>query len=321
MLKSAKKRVRRYLTWQMKWVTETIISPATCAAKRPIRLALVPRLYSNFISTAIAGIEKITNNESYNLIISQSLELAAKEKVNAKTMYNSRVDGLLVSLSYDTTDIEHFAPFFGRQIPLIFFDRVPEDKKCTCITIDNRKAAYEVSQHLISRGCKKIAHLTTDSSSNVYRDRLRGYKEALTDHGISFNEAYVILNDLSNQGGADAARHILENNLQPDGIFAANDNCAVGCMQELMKAGISIPDDVAVAGFNNDPVSLVIQPNLTSVNYPGTYLGETAAHHLFSYFKGNSIIQFTNQIILHTELLVRASSNRQPDAKQTEKKL
>ena len=195
---------------------------------------IVPRLDSNFMSTAIAGIEKIASNEGFNLIISQSLELAAKEKVNAKTMYNSRVDGLLVSLAYDTTDIEHFAPFLAKQIPLIFFDRVPEDKKFACITIDNRQAAYEVTKHLVSQGCKKIAHLTADLTSNVYRDRLRGYKDALADNGISFNEAYVILNDLSEPGWCGcrpahigkqfkAGWHICSKRQLCSGLYAATD--------------------------------------------------------------------------------------------------
>src|SRR5687767_10162409 len=97
---------------------------------------IVPRLNSYFMSTVIAGMESVVNTEGYNLIISQSSESAAKEVANAKTMFNNRVDGLLVSLAYDTDDIEHFSPFFKKNIPLIFFDRVMDHPNCTNVLID-----------------------------------------------------------------------------------------------------------------------------------------------------------------------------------------
>src|SRR3954471_19125117 len=103
---------------------------------------IVPRLNSNFMSAVIAGIEQVANNEEYNLVISQSSESATKEAANAKTLFNNRVDGLLVSLAYNTKDLDHFDSFFRKKIPVIFFDRVMEHKNCTNILIDNAAAAY-----------------------------------------------------------------------------------------------------------------------------------------------------------------------------------
>lgn len=271
---------------------------------------IVPRLNSYFMSTVIAGIENVANREGYNLIISQSSESAEKEKLSAKTMFNNRVDGLLVSLAYDTNDISHFDQFSKKNIPVLFFDRTEENKNFTNIVIDNRKAAFEATKHLIEQGCRKIVHITTTPKRNVYVDRLKGYKQALEENNIEFKNENVILGNLSLEAGMDAAGIILKMKSFPDGVLAANDNCAVGCMLALKQGGIRIPEDVAFVGFNNDPVSKVIEPNLTTINYPGHEMGEVAARNLINHLNGTHPIHSTNTIVLRSELIFRASSLR-----------
>ena len=271
---------------------------------------IVPKLNSYFMSTVIAGIESVANTKGFNLIISQSSESAAKEKASFHTMFNNRVDGLLVSLAYDTDDISHFDLFFKKRTPLIFFDRVPEHRQSTNILIDNRKAAYEAINHLIEQGCKRIVHVTATPKRNVYIDRLQGYKQALTEHNINFRDEYIIIGDLSQQAGADAAETIAKMDPLPDGVFVANDNCAVGCMISLKQKGIRIPGDIAFVGFNNDPVSKVVDPNLSTINYPGYEMGEVAARNLIAHLKGVFTIRTTNTIFLRSELIIRASSLR-----------
>lgn len=269
---------------------------------------IVPRLNSNFMSSVIAGIENIANAEGYNLIISQSSERSEKEAANAKTFFNNRVDGLLVSLAYNTNDLSHFEPFFKKNIPVIFFDRVMDHDNSTNILIDNRKASYEATTHLIEQGCKRIIHITAPLQQNVYIDRLKGYKQALAEHKIRFKEKDLIIGNLSLEAGAEAAEIILGMKPLPHGVFVANDNCAVGCMLALKQKGIRIPDDIAFVGFNNDPVSKVIEPNLTTINYSGNEVGEVAARHLIYLLSGLSPVHSTNTIILRSEFIVRGSS-------------
>ena len=271
---------------------------------------IVPRLNSYFMATVIAGIESEANKSGYNLIISQSSESFQKEKASAKTMFNSRVDGLLVSLAYDTEDFSHFDSFINRNIPLIFFDRVAENKHCTNILIDNKKAAYETTKHLIEQGCRRIVHITATPKRNVYVDRIAGYKKALEEHNIPFRQEYLIINNLSQEAGTDAAEIIKQMHPRPDAVFAANDNCAVGCLLAIKQSGIHIPEDIAFAGFNNDPVSKVVTPNLTTINYPGYEMGAVAARNLIDHLNGTSPIHSTNTIILRSELIIRASSKR-----------
>ncbi|HUZ61791.1 MAG TPA: LacI family DNA-binding transcriptional regulator [Hanamia sp.] len=271
---------------------------------------IVPKLNSHFMSSVIAGIESVANSKGYNLIISQSSESVVKEIASAKTMFNNRVDGLLVSLAYDTENLSHFEIFREKNIPVIFFDRVMRDDDYTNIIIENKKAAYEATKHLIKQGCKKILHITAKPKQNVYTDRLRGYRQALEEHKIAFNKNNVIIGNLGFSDGAEAAEQILKMKPLPDGVFVANDNCAVGCMLALKKASIKIPKDIAFVGFNNDPVSEVIEPNLTTINYPGYEMGEVAANNLINHLNGTSTIRSTNTIILRSEFIIRESSQK-----------
>jgi LacI family transcriptional regulator len=270
---------------------------------------VIPRLNSYFMSTVIAGMEKIANNSGYNLIISQSQESAKREIASVNTMFNSRVDGLMVSLAYETENIDHFNSLLQKDIPIIFFDRVAEHTKCTSIVIDNARAGYDVTLHLLEQGCKRIVYIGGDLGRNVYADRLKGYKQALAEKGIPFDESLVIINNLNEQAGVDAAQQVLSMANRPDGIFAANDTSAVACIGHLKQAGIRVPHDIAVAGFNNDPISRVIEPNLTTIHYPGLEMGEIAATTLINYLNkqpGSNL----NTLVLRHSLIVRQSSMR-----------
>jgi LacI family transcriptional regulator len=271
---------------------------------------IIPMLNSYFQSTVVAGIESVANSEGYNLIISQSNESEEKEINNAKTMFNNRVDGLLVSVAYETESTEHFDQFIKKNIPLIFFDRIIENLNCTNVVIDNRQAGYDATKHLIEQGCKRIMHITATTKRNVYADRLQGYKDALRDHDIEFNKNYVIISNLAAGDGSAVVKKILEMNPRPDAIFVTNDYFAVSCMLELKKAGIRIPEDIAIIGFNNDPMSRVVEPNLTSINNPGYEIGRIAARNLISHLTGKTNIATTNTVILRSELVVRESSKR-----------
>jgi len=270
---------------------------------------IVPRLDSYFMSAVIAGIEKVANGTGYNLIISQSQESAKKEIASTKTLFNSRVDGFLISLSSETKDLDHFDIIFKKRIPLIFFDRVIEFPHGTNIVINNENAGYDATRHLLDQGCKKVVHVSGSLNRNVYADRLKGYKRALAEKRIPFDADLVFENSLTDQAGGNVAQQILKMTKLPDGIFTASDTSAVACMRELKQAGVKIPRDIAIVGFNNDPISRVIEPNLSTINYPGNEMGELAATTLINSLKDPSPGNLNTLIIRH-ELIIRPSSLR-----------
>jgi LacI family transcriptional regulator len=269
---------------------------------------MVHELNSNFITSVLAGIEKVTTQAGYDLIIAHSSESMTKEAANARNLFNKRVDGLIASLSFDTTDLDHFKPFTDKGVPVIFFDRVEQDGNNTVVIIDNTRCGYVATEHLIKQGCKRIAHVTSSLKRNVYSQRYKGYRDALYDNRISFDESLLIVSDLSENAGVEAAEKIIKMKPLPDGIFITNDFVAAVCMRTLKEHGVSIPEDIAIVGFNNDAIGKLIEPTLTTINYPGIDMGEIAARSLINHLKGEIDIHQTNTIIVRSDLIVRQSS-------------
>ncbi|MCM4167685.1 Catabolite control protein A [Arenibacter antarcticus] len=269
---------------------------------------IVPKLNSNFMSTILAGIEKTVNEAGYNLIISQSLESMEKEKLNAKTLYNSGVDALLVSLAYDTSNYDHFTPFIHHKIPLLFLDRVHNLPNSSTFIIDNRLAGYEATEHLIQQGCKNLLYIGGNLKRNVYSERLEGFKEALTKHQLPLNNNPVLESDLSSGDVDSVVQHIRTLEHSVDGLFVANDNFAAHLIKALITAGYKIPEDIKIVGFNNDPISELVTPSLSTIAYPGYEMGVLAGQSVISQLNGSINFQSANSITLRHKLIKREST-------------
>ena len=269
---------------------------------------IVHELNSNFITSVLAGIEKVTTEAGYDLIIAHSSESFEKEAANALNLFHKRVDGLLASLAFDTRGLDHYKAFEEKGIPVIFFDRVEEKSESTKVIIDNYKCGYQATRHLIDQGCRKIVLVTANLKRNVYSQRHKGYVDALYDNNIPYNKEWVLIKDLSEQCGVEAALEILKMKPLPDGAFITSDFSAAVCMQTLKEHGVNIPADIAVVGFNNDAISKIIEPQLTTIHYPGIDMGEIAARNLINHLKGVSNIHNTNTIVVRSELIIRKSS-------------
>src|SRR5450432_4484815 len=269
---------------------------------------MVHELHSNFINSVLSGVEMITAVAGYDLLIAHSSDSYKKEAANANNLFQKRVDGLIASLSIDTKNLDHFHRFADKGVPVIFFDRVEKTDYNTVVIIDNYKCGYKATQHLIEQGCKKIVIVTSDLARNVYAERLRGFKQDLSDNKVQIDESLVIINDLSEKAGFASAQQILAMNPRPDGAFIANDFVAAVCMRTLKENNISVPDDIAIVGFNNDAVGKLVDPALTTINYPGKEMGEVAARTLISHLNGHTDIKKIDSIILNSELIIRKSS-------------
>jgi len=269
---------------------------------------IVPRLNSLFMSSVIAGIEKVSNLKNYNLIISQSLEQESREKANATTMFNNRVDGLIVSLAADTKDYDHFDVFLNRQIPLVFFDRVPTEINATKVLIDNKKSGYLAAKHLVDQGCRYVMHITGNLGRNVYQDRFEGYKKALEEAGLTFEDEMLMTNDLSEEAIQTSIETILKQERLPDGLFISNDTSAAFALSILKERGLRVPEDIAIVGFNNDLISRVTEPAITTINYPGTEMGESIARILINQLEEQGDLSITSKVMLDTALIERGSS-------------
>ncbi|HYC83599.1 MAG TPA: LacI family DNA-binding transcriptional regulator [Chryseosolibacter sp.] len=267
-------------------------------------------LNSAFITSILTGIEKVASESQYNIIIRHSSDSNEKEIANADILFRKRVDGLIVSLASDTTTISHYNQFVERGVPVVFFDRVQMDAPGVRVVIDNKTAGYKAAKHLIGQGCKRIMHVTGNLSKNVYVDRLQGLRNALAEHDLPFESTQLVVNDLNEQSGIAVAEQILNMEVKPDGLFIVGDLCASLCMQHLKTNGIGIPQDIAIVGFNNDVVSRIVEPKLTTINYSGREMGEVAATNLISKLNGGVPADLNYTIVLASGLIVRDSSLR-----------
>lgn len=273
---------------------------------------LLHELHSHFIVSVLAGIEKVTTEAGYDILIAHSSESGQKEVANAQNLFHKRVDGIIASLAFDTPDLSHFLQFSEKNIPIVFFDRVEEDSLGTKVIIDNYKAGYQATQHLIDQGCKRIVHITGNQSRNVYKQRAKGFKDALLDNNLDYNPADLKVTDLDRVESEKVANEILNMQPRPDAVFCAGDFSAAVCMRVFKSAGLKIPQDIAIVGFNNDVICTLIEPQLTTINYPGIEMGEIAARILINHLNGNADITLTNSIIIKSDLIVRESSLRKP---------
>ncbi|MGW8316032.1 MAG: LacI family DNA-binding transcriptional regulator [Bacteroidales bacterium] len=272
---------------------------------------ILPRLDSNFQSSVVAGIEKKVNQYGYNLIISQSRESKEKEDANIDTMYNSRVDGLLASLACDTCDLGHFNNMLRKGIPVVLFDRVKDhpDYSCSRVIIDNVKAGMDATMHLVEEGCHRIMYVGDNLISSVYAERHQGYQKALTESHLPFEPDLTFVTTLDEDSGERVLARIRELGDPPDGIFAANDTSAVSVIYALKQAGFSVPEHVAVVGFNDVHIARVIDPPLTTIRYPGEEMGEVAAATLIEQLHSTGPV-VTKTVVLDHQLIIRKSSLR-----------
>jgi LacI family transcriptional regulator len=272
---------------------------------------ILPRLDSNFQSAVVAGIEKCVNQNGYNLIISQSRESMERERASVTTMYNSRVDGILVSLACDTCNLRHFDNLLRKGIPVVLFDRVKEHPgyPCSKVIIDNEKAGKDATEHLIGQGCRRIMFVGDNLTSNVYEDRHQGYLQALRGNHLREEPELTFITTLDEDSGERVLDHFMRMKEKPDGIFAANDTSAVSIICQLKRKGIRIPEEVAIVGFNDVHIARIIDPPLSTILYPGEEMGEIAASTLIEIL-GNPGGILNRTVVLDHQLIIRGSSLR-----------
>lgn len=273
---------------------------------------LVPTVTQPFLSSLISGIEITAQKSSFNVIIMQSNDSYEAEVSLAKSLYHSRVSGVICSIGMRTSNTAHFKQFTNNNIPLVFVDRVPKEYLAHKVVIDNYEAGYKATQHLIDQGCTRIAHLTVGSKyGNLFSERKRGYISALRDNNLEVKEDFIIdLKKINYQEGITACDVLFNLKVIPDGLFASSDTLALSVVTCAHKRGLKVPEDIAIIGFDNDPLSEIISPNISTVSQPAEQMGRLSAEIILKNIKNNNSEDAKISTYLQTEVIERGSSKK-----------
>lgn len=273
---------------------------------------IVPRIDSNFFATVIRGIEEELHPHGYHVIICQTRDDKNLEIENIDALLNAQVDGILMSISNVSNEQnESFNRILKKNVPLIFFDRKANIDGVSTVTINDFQGAYDATKHLIAQGCKRIAHLSNNRLIEIFRDRYLGYKQAIIDSGLEFDESIVIETISKVEEGRKITKKLLELDNPPDAIFSSSDFTALGAIQEIKVQGFKIPQDICVAGFANEPFTKFMELSITSVDQSPLEMGRMAANVFLEQVGGNNgNIKIEKKVVLNPKLLIRESSSK-----------
>lgn len=269
---------------------------------------IVPTADRSFFSSVIRGIEEIANLSHYNVMICQTYDSYQKEVTTVEALLNARVDGIIASHAKETVNFDHFAKVKDKGIPLIMFDRVIDELEASNVVIDDYLGGYKATEHLIHQGCRRIAHFTSSRKVSIFRERLRGYREALENHGLNFEKSLVIESNLQLEDGRSSMLELLKMKDLPDAVFSSSAYGAMGALQILKENNLRVPQDVALVAFSNEPFTYFTEPALTTIDQHPLRMGNAAAEMFLDEVAGSAKKYIPQKIVLKPELIIRPSS-------------
>ncbi|GAB3831403.1 LacI family DNA-binding transcriptional regulator [Hymenobacter jeollabukensis] len=271
---------------------------------------IVPQIANYFFSQAINGIEAIAYNRGYHVIIFQTHESYEREVANVQQALSRKVDGLLISLSSETSDVEHLRELLDRNMPIVQFDRVSTELNTTKVVADNFAGSFAATEHLIKAGRKRIAHLTIPPWISITQERLAGYRAALEQYGLEYDESLVRYGTFGPDEATTMVDELLAQSPPPDAFFTASDRLALGALAALQRRKIAIPQDVSLIGFTNLNVADLLSPSLSTVVQPAQEIGQIAAERLIELIERKQKAAPPSTIVVPSHLSVRESTRR-----------
>lgn len=270
---------------------------------------VVPTANRNFFSSVIRGIEEIANSLNYKVVISQSYDDYEKEMQTIEALLNVQVDGIIASVGKTTINVDHFKKIQTKGIPLVLFDRVTNELDVSQVVIDDYYGAFQATEHLINEGCKRIVHFSSSQNINIYKDRKRGYEDALLKHGIPLDPELILYSNMQLEDGRRIMQETIDKKIKFDAVFSSSDYSVMGAMQVLKENGFKLPQDVKLVGFGNEPFTSFTEPTLTTVDQKSIPMGKITAETFFEILnQKDETTSLPKKTILKPELIIRNSS-------------
>jgi len=274
---------------------------------------VVPEVANDFFGPVISGIESIAQEKGYHVLIYLTHEDMQKEVAIIKLLQNGRVDGIMISLSEQTTSTAHLEEL--KEMPLVFFDRVAEHIDAPKVTTDDKNSGFMATDHLIKNGCKRIAFLTLSQNLSISKKRMSGYLEALKKNQIKRDNSLILNCTGDDRKNNNSIRKLLKRKNRPDGVFASVEKLAISTYEICEELKLKIPRDIKVICFSNSQTAAFLNPSLTTITQPAYEMGREAATILFKLVEKNRHHFLLENTMLNSKLIVRNSTR----AKRTQK--
>lgn len=262
---------------------------------------IIPELGMFFFPSVVKAIEEITKKNGYNLIIFQTNDLLEKEQETANICQSFGVDGLLVCLSKETNTIEHFSEFLQNKTPIVFFDKIIQNKNFSTVVINDEMASFTAINHLAKKGYKNISGCFGNSNLEITKSRKKGFLTALQKHGLTYKEEFCFYVDTLEEAKEKFSR-ILDQSKLPDAIFAMTDQILAGIIQAIQEKGLSIPEQLGVICISNGNLPYYLNPKITHIRHSGAVVGKEAADLLFDLIDDKISVN-ANQVEIETFLV------------------
>jgi LacI family transcriptional regulator len=265
---------------------------------------ILPSLSHDFFSAMVSGIEDIAYNRNYTLLLGQSRDDETREKKIVETMKNHRVDGMLISISKNTTDYEHFELLKRNNIPVVFFDRIPQMKEIHFIASKLESGITEAVNLLAKKGHRQIALINGPAALPASQERLAGFQQALKKNSITVPKGFVVNTDLTQTGNREATKKLLASKKRPDAIIAFNDYVAMDAIHAAKKEKIRINKDICFISFANEAIcNYMDHPPMASIEQFPYEQGVQATETLLELLETK--VDGYKKILLPSQLVVR----------------
>lgn len=271
---------------------------------------IIPEFINGFFPNVIMGIQEVLHKENYWVLIAQSNESMEQERENLRLLEEKMVEGIIISVTNEGGNEDHYKHIMDAGTPIVFFNRVCEDVDAPKVVIDDVKMAEAAVEHLIETGHKRIVHLAGPGNMLITAKRIEGYKNTMQKHGIVIDESSIVPSGIFISDGMTTMERILkESNPLPDALFCFNDPVAIGAMKILKNAGMRIPEEIAIVGFSEDVMATIVEPQLTTVLQPMKEMGRRAAKLMLEQIRQEKPVP-PRTIVLDAQLNIRESSTR-----------
>jgi LacI family transcriptional regulator len=275
-------------------------------SRRTDTVALVVTDITNpFFTTLARGVEDAANEAGFTVIFCNTDESATKEEKYLNVLLQKQVDGIL--LVPTQSSLGTIQQILNHGTPVVVLDRRIPAMDVDTVRCDSVDGAYQLTKYLISLGHRQIAVMSGAVGVSTADDRVAGYRKALEECGISISDRYILRGEFTPDSGYSMTKQAINLPLRPTALIAANNFITIGAMKALQEVGVEVPEDMALAGFDDLPPAIVTFPFFTVVSQPAYEMGRQAMQLLLKRLKNKEKGVF-EEMILPTQLIIRHSS-------------